>query len=139
MWKKINLKTNDNAEDIRNKLESLVGDERVDKSAIKGLQEELDRILFVANKSQTIGGGGGVGSTQVHYYDLSASLNGVTTTFPMPAFLRIIDVKLSSAPVLRPTVDWTSDSGLSTLSFTSEISANPLLNAGQSLIVLYVI
>jgi hypothetical protein len=126
-------------EPIRDALELLQGDERLDKSAIKGLQEELDRILKIAESKTQIIGGGGVGKQNVYYYDLSSQLNGVLKTFSMPAFARILDVKLSSAPVLRPTVDWTSDANAYTITFTSQIDADPLLNSGQSLLVLYAI
>ena len=124
----------DSAQMIANKLNK--EEEIIDKKVIKGLEEDLARILRLVQMKTGIGGGG-VGKSNVDYYDLSSSLNGSTKTFSMPSFLRIIDVKLSSAPVLRPNVDWTSDSSAATLTFTSTIDETTLLAAGQSLIILY--
>lgn len=124
---------------IRDALELLQDDERLDQSAIKGLKEELEDLRKIITNKNTVVMGGGVGKQNVYYHDLSSSLDGVTKTFSMPAFARILDVKLSSAAVLRPTIDWTSDASALTITFTSQIDANPLLNSGQSLIVLYAI
>lgn len=121
----------DTPKQIRDKLETLKGDERLDRSAIKGLDDELKRIDSKSNTSFAISRG------QVKAYDLSASLNGVTKTFALPAFWLIIDVKLSSAPVLRPTTDFTSDGNAMTITFTSQIDAATYLAAGQSCIVIY--
>ncbi len=43
------------AEAIRDKLESLEGEDRLDKSAIKGLDEELQRIESIRTSSQPVG------------------------------------------------------------------------------------
>lgn len=134
-WKKINLKTNDTAEEIRNKLELLQDDERLDKSAIKGLQEELDRILKIAESKTVIMGGGGVGKQNVYYYDLTNQLNGVTTVFNLPAFARILKVETFSGAVLRPLVDWTADANAYTLTFA--IDAATYLATGQTCLVYY--
>jgi len=48
----------DRAEDIRNKLERLIGDERLDKSAIKGF-EELERLVQVNGTRGIVGSGNG--------------------------------------------------------------------------------
>ena len=51
----------DMAEDIRNKLELLQGDERLNKSAIKGLEEELKRIEAIRGTSRVGGGTSAMG------------------------------------------------------------------------------
>jgi hypothetical protein len=72
------------AEQIRNALELLQGDERLDKSAIKGLDEELKRIEEIKGK---LGGGGGGFSTMamnIHIldpYEPTGDINGVNTDF----------------------------------------------------------
>lgn len=72
----------------------------------------------------------------VYSYDLSASLDGVTKTFTLPANARVIMVFASSTPgVFRPTTDYTTTA--STITFTSEISAASTLATGQTVIILY--
>lgn len=125
---------------IRDALEGLADGKKLKIEAIQDLREELDKLKREVNQKANVGfGGGGVGKQNVYYYDLSSQLNGVLKTFSLPAFARILDIKLSSAPVLRPTVDWTSDASAFTITFTSAIDANPLLLANQSLMVLYAI
>ena len=68
--------------------------------------------------------------------DLSASLNGVTKIFTIPANTAIVLVVSSSVPfVFRPTVDFTG-TGTTTLTFTAAVDESSMLAAGQSLIVL---
>ena len=102
---------------------------------IKGLKDELEKLRKI--KGGTTIMGGNLGGHVVKTYDLSALLNGVLKTFSLPAFWRVIDVKLSSIPTLRPTTDYTTDSGASTITFTSQINASTELSAGQSCIVIY--
>ena len=121
----------DSAEDIRNKLELLEEDERLDKKAIKGL-DEIERLA--RQKGGTIIGGGYVNRGMVKALDLSASLDGSTRTFDIQAVWKVISVHLSSFPtILRETVDytWTPTS----LTLTSEVS-DAALSAGQTLIAL---
>jgi hypothetical protein len=74
----------------------------------------------------------------VRVYDLSSQLDGVTKTFSLPAFWRILNVDTSSFPnALRPTVDYTSDGNAMTITFTSEIDAASTLATGQTVIVTY--
>lgn len=115
-------------------------EEIIEQKVIKGLDEKIKRLEDLINQKNAFGGGGGgVGKQNVYYYDLSGSLDGSTKTFSMPAFARIINIMLSSAPVLRPTIDWTADASAHSITFTSQIDANPLLNSGQSLIILYAV
>lgn len=127
----------DMAEDIRNKLELLDGDERLKIEAIKDLREELDELKKLRT-SIISGGGGNVGGNVVRLHDLSADLNGVLKTFALPAFWRITLVTASSFPnALRPTVDYTVDAAAMTITFTNEIDAAVTLTTGQTVLVQY--
>ena len=126
-------------EPIRDALELLQDDERLDKSAIKGLQEELDRILRIAESKQQVFGGGGVGKQNMYYYDLTPYLDGVTSTFSLPAFARILKIETFSAAVLRPNIDWTSDPNNHSITFSSEIDPAVYLQANQTTIIYYAI
>ena len=118
---------------IRDKLESLKGEDRLDTSAIKGLEKRLKKLE--TSQSFSTGGSGG---NVVRAYDLSASLDGVLKTFALPAFWRVISVHLSSFPnILRPTVDYTTDNSAFTITFTSEINAGTGLASGQTCIITY--
>jgi hypothetical protein len=65
------------AEVIRGKLESLKGDERLDKTAIRGLEEEIKRL---ENTSRTVIGGG-VRKTQWAQQNLTGTIDGVNRAF----------------------------------------------------------
>jgi hypothetical protein len=127
----------DTPEDIRNKLELLQDEERLDVSAIKGIAERFgkleDRVGKLGNTAVVAAGRGAVKA-----YDLSASLDGVTTTFALPAFWRVISVDLSSFPnTLRPTVDYTTNGSTMQITFTSQIDPASTLAAGQTCIIVY--
>src|SRR3990167_948535 len=125
------------AEGIREKLESLKGENRLDKEAIRGLEEELNALKeeLVKGKRFVGGGGGSVNARGlIKAIDISSSLNGVTTTFDIQAVWRVIDIKLSSKPVLRETTDWTWTP--TSVTFTSEINASTDLLFGQSCILI---
>ena len=115
--------------EIRDKLETLKDDDRLSIKAIKGLKEALELL----KKMKTIYVGGGTANKLVAI-DLSSSLNGVLTTFSFRSVYKVIDVKLSSKPVLRLTTDYTWNQ--TSVTFTSEISAVTDLAVGQSLIVI---
>lgn len=120
-------------ESVRDKLETLEGDERLDKKYIKGLQEEIDKLRKEIRSNTPISGGTG---HMVKAYDLSSQLNGVTTTFNLPAMWRVISVHLSSVPnILRETVDytWTPTS----ITFTAQIEPSTTLASGQTCIITY--
>ena len=128
----------DSPKEIIIKLESVENnDEKLSIEAIKDLREELDDL----KKQKTVYVGGGSGATGggiVKAYDLSASLNGTTKTFNLPAFWRVISVHLSSFPnILRETIDYTTDGSAMTITFTSEINASTSLATGQTLIIIY--
>lgn len=111
--------------------------ERWDIEDVNGLQKLLSEL------KRSKGGYGLSGlavKNSVMVYDLSSSLNGVTTTFTLPAFWRITSVDLSSFPngALRPTIDYTTSAGNSTITFTSEINPSTSLSSGQTCIITYV-
>lgn len=70
----------DTPEQLRDKLESLKDDERLDKSAIRGLDEELKSIK--STKGTT--GGGMFGLKQMRMVSFSFSGNDSTTVFYLP-------------------------------------------------------
>lgn len=125
------------AGEIRDALESLKNEDRLDVSAIKGLDELLDRIRKeVKGTKGTVYVGGASSRGLVKAYDLSPYLNGVTKTFAIPGAWRIIGVQSSSGPyAFRETTDftWTQTS----ITFTSQIDAGSTLAAGQSLLLIY--
>lgn len=68
--------------------------------------------------------------------DISDSLDGVTKTFSIGAFYRVLTIDLSSFPnTLRKTVDYTYDGNAGTVTFTSQIDAASTLAAGQTCII----
>ncbi len=128
----------DMAEDIRNKLELLEGDDRLDISAIKGLDAYEKRITRLEKRPIASGWSSASGGKIMKYYDLSPLFDGITVTFALPAFWRVINVQLSSAPnPLRENVDFTIDSSAFKITFTSQVNPSTALSAGQSCIVLY--
>lgn len=118
-------------EEIRNALELLQDDERLDASAIKGLRE------FVEKHAPKSGGTTGlIGRGRVHDYDLSSYLDGATKTFNIPAVWAIISVVCSSAPgPLRRGIDYTHDAANSTITFTDAILAAGTLETGQTVML----
>lgn len=127
----------DTAEEVRAKLSSLEGDARLDVSAIKGI-EKIEKRLGSVEKRPVGGWSAASGGKIVKVHDLSGSLDGITKTFSLPAFWRVISINLSSFPsVLRPTVDYTSDAAAMQITFTSQIDAPTSLAAGQTCIIIY--
>lgn len=115
------------AEDQRDKLESLKGDARLDKSAIKGLDDELKRIELLPR--------GGTGKRQrVFTYDLTSQCNGVLKTFGIPTNFGVIGVFSTEFPIVyRPIIDYTI--GNHSITLTDQVSAPA---TGQTLIVQYI-
>lgn len=107
------------------------------KGLIKRFEDLEDRISKAKGTTNIIGGAIGGGHTaKVH--DLTDSLNGVTKTFALPAFWRVLNVYSTSSPVIfRPIVDYTTDASAMTITFTSEINESTTLSSGQTLLVLY--
>lgn len=123
--------------EVRDGLELLEEDERLKIEAIKDLREELDELKKqIGNKLGGVSGGGGVGKHNTKSYNLSASLDGTTRTFSLPAFYDIVDVKLSSVPLMIEDEDYTVDGSAGTITFTSEITDLDL-GSNQRCLVLY--
>jgi len=119
----------DNAGQLRDKLETLKEDDRLDKSAIRGLEEALKK----SGGDNRIFSIGGAARNAVEFSDLSAQLNGVLKTFSVPK-RRFIALFGTQAPVIyRPETDYTG-SGTGTLTLTAEVTAP---STGQSLILLH--
>lgn len=121
-------------ERIRDSLELLQDDERLDKSAIKGLESELEAIKE-ANKAPSGAGHSIVGRDIIIDIDISTQLDGVTKTFNLQAIYNIVSVDLSSYPYgsLRKNIDYTYTP--TSITFTSEIAAATQLSAGQRCIL----
>jgi len=132
----------DTPENLRDKLERLEEDERINIGSVKGLEEFLELFLeeFLKRHGSRFVGGSAAGQIggNVRIFDLSDSLDGSNKTFPLPAFARVLTVDMSSFPnALRPTVDFTTDGAAMTITFTSEIDAATSLAAGQTAIITY--
>src|SRR3990167_962918 len=104
---------------VKNKMESLEGEDRLDKSSIKGLDEELKRL----DSKPTGSRGGARKITYVKRYNLTSQLNGVLKTFTLPAdTIEVIGVWGTEFPInFNPGTDWTFSGR--TLTLTSEVSA----------------
>lgn len=125
----------DMAEDIRNKLELLEGNERLRPEAIRGLVERLDEM---EEKTKRMGANFVIQRGTVKAYDLSTSLDGVKTTFSLPAFWRVIAVESSSTPfTFRNTVDYTTDGSAFTITFTNQIDPASQLSPGTTITIIY--
>lgn len=107
---------------------------KIDKSHIKGL-EDLEKQISTLKKGSTTSGFGVVGRDLFKDIDLSSQLDGVTTTFQLPAVWNIITVNLSSFPFgsLRKGIDFTYTS--TAITFTSQIDPATQLASGQSCIL----
>ena len=126
----------DEPEELRDKLQSLKGNDRLDASAIKGLEEVVKDVKHLKNRPSggMIGGGNARGIVKA--IDISASLDGSTQTFNIQAVWRVIAVQLSSMPfgAAQENVHWTWTP--TSVSFTDAIDASAQLAAGQSCILI---
>lgn len=132
----------DTPEQVRDKLASLSPgdednpDERLSIDAIANLREELDdlRKRGASGQHHTFA----IQRGQLMTHDLSDQLDGVKSTFTLPAFWRIISVQSTSAPVVfRPTVDYNADASVPSITFTSQVDPATTLSEGQTLLVIY--
>ena len=123
------------AESIKQKLESLEGEKRLDVSAINGLITLIKRH----GRGTTIFGGGGGGGDTVRAEDLSSQLDGSASTFTMPLAGRVLLLIGTQFPILfRPTVDFTTSitgSNQTTITLVTGQVASP--QRGQTLVALY--
>lgn len=115
---------------IRDALELLQDDERLDVSAIKGLDEYIGKRVPKDTGKQIIAAGG---RPRLHYFDLSAQCNGTLKVFAVPLNFGIVGVFSSQAPLIfRPMIDWTE--GNRTLTLTNQVDAP---QTGQTLWIQY--
>ena len=127
----------DTPEVIVSKLESLEDDERLDVKAIKGIEELVKRLEKKIDSKAVFYGGGGE-RKHSKQYDLSPYLTGVLKTFSLPAFWEVTGVVCSSFPnALRPIIDYTTNGGASTITFTSQIDETTTLQSGQTVLIFY--
>jgi len=108
----------DMAEDIRNKLELLEGDDRLDKSAIKGLEELTSKVVFA----------GGGSSKQFTIHDLTSQTNGTLKVFSVPGYYQAWAVICSDFPtILFKDNGFTIDGQTLTLTVTNAPSSGAQL------------
>ena len=119
---------------VRDGLERLKENERLDKSAIRGLDEletKVEAIMKVRGTNRILAG---PNANAVQYADLSSQVNSSATTYNTPKFRNALLLITSQFPfILRPTVDFTIGNGAVSL-VTAQV---PALTAGQTLILLY--
>ena len=124
--------------EIRDALELLQDEDRLDVSAIKGLEKkfkELDKRMSGMSTAIYQQGGSSSGGKVVKALDLSDQLDGSTRVFNIQNVWRVISVHLTSSPtIMREGVDYNWSAGNSTITFTSEVS-DLALSSGQSLII----
>ena len=121
------------AEDIKNQLESLKDEKRLDKSAIKNLQEDLDKLKEMIRSVGLKGAGGGGGgpnanAVQVHYFTGDG-----TRSYYVPTHRNALLLIGTQGPIMfKRTIDWTTAKNTLTL--------NAALNdsVGQEYVMLYV-
>lgn len=116
----------DTATEIRNKLEMLSGDDRLDKSFIKGLDEIEKNITRIGSRVQTP-----AKAYAIHTKDCTSQCDGSRTTFSVGgSHFGIVGVFSTEFPqVHRPVIDYTETATGFTL--TSQITPPA---TGQTLI-----
>ena len=123
-------------DEIRNSLELLQGDDRLDKSAIKGieeLQKELRDEINAVRSMKSSSAFGGLVNT-VRFVDLTAQCDGSNKTFQVPLHRKVVMLSGTQFPLIyRPVTDYTTANH--TLKLTSEVGA-PETN--QTLIFQYI-
>lgn len=108
-------------------------DDKIDASHIKGLDERIKEIAPKPNGTNFV-----ISRGAVKMYDLSDQLDGVTKTFALPAFWRVINIQSSSSPSpMRETRDYSVDAAAMTVTFTAAVDAETTLAAGQDILVIY--
>ena len=121
----------DTPEQIREKLESLKEDERLDKSAIKGLKEEIKDLRELITRVGTAKGGvagPNANAVQVHYFTGDG-----TRSYYVPTHRNALMLIGTEGPIMfKKTTDWTTAKNTLTL--------NAALNdsVGQEYVLLYV-
>ena len=117
----------------RDALELLSGNERLDVSAIKGLEEKIIPLVKsnIPVRVQTP-----AKAYKVITRDISSELDGSTKSFYWGTHFGISGVFSSSFPnVMRPVIDYTENAR--GITFTSQIEAATTLASGQTVIIQY--
>ena|SRR3990167_4958672 len=130
---KLALEVVGNGEAVRDGLELLQGNERLDKKAIKGLDEEFEKVNNRFDGVSKAIGGINIGALKRHLLniDVSSQCNGDTRTFTIPSNFGIFGVFSTQDPkIFRPTIDYTV--GNQTVILDSGI---PPIQSGQTLII----
>ena len=124
----------DTADDIRNKLELLEGDDRLDIKAVKGA-DELERRLDTKISSVPAKMGGTGARQRVHIKDCTSQCDGSSKTFNVGgSHFGIIGVFGTQFPqTYRPVIDYTETGNGFTL--TAAVSAP---ETGQTLIAQFI-
>lgn len=127
----------DMAEDIVNKLLLLPDGEKLPISAIEGLREALDEIDKRITYARSAAGGSNASVSGRDIFtdiDLSAQLDGVKTTFDIPAVYNIVSVVTSSFPTaLRKKIDFSYTP--TSITFLGTIDPATQLQQGQQCIL----
>lgn len=118
---------------IRDSLELLQGEERLDKKAIKGLEDWQKVVEKKAGERALTTGI--VGREMFKEIDLSSQLDGVTKTFNIQNVWRILTVDIDSYPygAMQKTTDYTWTP--TTITFGTSIDAATQLATGQKCIL----
>ena len=121
-------------DELRDSLELLEGEERLDQSAVKGLSDFVKKI---EKKIKDIGQGKAFGTgpaNLVQYADLTGQCDGSTKEFNVPLHRKVVMLTGTQFPLIyRPTTDFTTANY--TLKLTSEVNAP---DTGQTLIFQYI-
>lgn len=125
-WKRLSLR--DSAEDIRNKLETLSGDNRLDKANIRGLDEIEKSVKEIGSRRiQTP-----AKAYRIHIKDCSSQCDGANKTFLLGnTHFGIVGVYGTDFPVnFRPVIDYIEEARGITLT-----SAVPAPSQGATLVI----
>lgn len=115
---------------VRDKLETLKGDDRLDISAVKGLDEKLEEVKKSAG-TRVIAG---PNANAVQFADLSSQCDGSNKTFVTPKYRHALMLISTQAPLLyKPTTDYTLGNGKIILTAAVDAPAT-----SQTLILLYI-
>lgn len=118
-------------EQIRDSLELLEGDNRLDASAIKGLKEQFDKFENAMNtRLMSVG----MNRNNIQYYDLTDQCDGSKKSFNIPGNYKVLEVKSTQFPVVyRPLIDWNVLG--TTLTLGSGVGAP---QSGQTFYIIYI-
>lgn len=114
---KINI--GESPDEIRNKLELLQGEERLDKSAIKGLDDELNNLKTLISSKNT-GRGAFKTNNATQFYDLSTQTDGSTKVFAVPKSVSSIVIGSDFPTILMENNGFTLNATRTQLTLTTE-------------------